>query len=126
MNHAFRHFVFSLLIAAFVTMGVSPACEFISSGQNTIELCNELGETQEITLAEAGLNPSQNEHNHKVEEPCMFCFSYAHGHSIVPSDTAKALPLLAGAYLKTGSGLYVPRSLEHAPFNPRAPPTPVV
>lgn len=107
-------------------MGISPACKFISGEQSFIEICTDDDEIKRITLAEAGFDEPQHDHQHdKAESDCLFCFASSHGKALKADAHKAELPALA-AYFQNGRGLYTPKSEKTQSFEARAPPALIV
>jgi hypothetical protein len=126
MTCGYRKFWTVLLIVAFATMGVSPACNFISGDEGYIEICNADNEIRRITLAEAGIKPATPVNTpHKSERvDCMFCVAGAAGKLAAAQSVLIETP--GGDYLSNRRGSFYPKAFKGAYFDARGPPSSVV
>ena len=118
-----------LVMLSILTMGISPACDFISGSDNApegyIEICSDDGEIRLISLAEAGLSPdTKPAHQHHASKSidCAFCFTAAHNHA----DFTKGISiefLEATTYISNGGGLIIPKTLNVNDRSARGPPS---
>ena len=137
-------FIKFLLILAFFTAGISPACEFVSgragnSGKSFIEICSSDGSLQRIEvdnkfnpLADAGSGGSgdgdsraiysgkSSKHKSKSKN-CNFCFASVHFVKnmpvislVAPPDMKYILPLIDKDHAHI--------LMDYLKYNPRAPP----
>ena len=114
-----------MLIVAFATMGVSPACHFISGDAGYIEICNADNEIQRITLAEAGLKPTAPAHKSQSERvDCMFCIAGASGKLATAHNDLIVSP--GANYLSNGRGSFIPKGAKITLFDARGPPVSIV
>ena len=128
MDARFRTVLNAVLIIAFVTMGISPACHFINGADANgyIEICTDEDEVQRITLAEAGFAPKPKPaHNHEHAQPdCAFCFAASSAQAM--SADAYELHAPGENYHHNGRGLFTPHGLLNQAFEARGPPISVV
>jgi hypothetical protein len=124
---------FSPLICAFLflalgTMGISPACLFISGQSDLIEIeiCAADGSFKTVTLPADQTPfdaPAQDQKPAKhLDQDCAFCFSQTHQktHAVA---SLNILPFMsAGNCLWAGPGSFSLKSCSTAGFKPRAPP----
>lgn len=117
-----QNFVLFMMIIALITMGISPACKFISGGENFIEICTADGfERLAINTDQNPASDQKDGGNAHKDMPCMFCFA---------AHTGKASQSLASytAVLSTVKAAYalhdyqIKRTGERRPFEARAPP----
>ena len=120
-----------LLVLAFVSAGISPACRFIAQGKTgadlsqLIQICTAGGyktvQIPQIKLDKIGQNIPKN--NHKNKELCPFCV-FAHNGKLpgtpLLTAPASAAPILALKFplLK----LFMPGKDAYTPYIARAPP----
>lgn len=117
-------FVQTLLIFAFVTLGVSPACAFINGEKNWIEICSANGDIKRVQVdADSTPLPQDGNHeNHHAEQfDCGFCFAFGHMKVMKPEAQAFA-KMPASNYLAVTAGTSIPRALKLQAFAARAPP----
>jgi len=111
---------FAIIISLF-TVGISPACKFISGQQNGfIEICTAFG-IKKIPAPE-GSTPLQPENKHKAAEQCIFCVS-AQIHKVIANTGVN--PDLAPYKIKTAFAVFthqILRSQRTNSFEARAPP----
>jgi hypothetical protein len=118
----FKHiktFISLLIVAAFLSAGISPACAFISGQTSLIEICNEVGEIETIAINAEGEKVPQQKHAHQ-DQDCTFCFSAAHAKTFVK---AQSIPVvLSAGYLRKSSGSAIPVTLSLKAFESTGPP----
>lgn len=120
-------FIHTLLIFAFVTLGVSPACAFTGGAKHWIEICAADGTLKRIKV-DAAQSPFSDETQQEQEpllsyyQDCAFCFSQAHLKALGAREQNVALPALLTGYVKLSSGISALHSLERTPAQARAPP----
>ncbi|MEZ5813198.1 MAG: hypothetical protein R3E13_00485 [Alphaproteobacteria bacterium] len=119
-----RPIIAVLLIIALASAGISPACAFISGKTSFIEICAADGtlKTVEVPADQSPFEEKQDDQeHHAAKNDCAFCFS--HAHQKTGFATAQDYPCPSPqSFLRTGSGLYTPKSGQHTRFQPRAPP----
>ena len=71
-----QKYLICTLILALFTMGISPACHFVSGNNNIIEICTAFG-VERIALPNESF-PHSDSHS-DIEAPCVFCFAAADG-----------------------------------------------
>jgi len=109
MNRNFgANIVFTLLILAFATMGISPACAFVS-GKMSVEICKSDGSVEVVQLDLGDDQPLDADH-HSAQKDCMFCFAAAHNHALNAAAPVVKTPL-AGGYAKMTGGMIAPRAV---------------
>lgn len=119
MFKSVKTFISLLIITAFVSAGVSPACAFISGQTSLIEICNEAGEIETIAVNAQGEKVPQQNHAHQ-DQDCAFCFSAANAKTFVK---AQGIPVALGAgYLRKSSGTAIPVTLSLKAFESTGPP----
>jgi hypothetical protein len=105
-NRTGANIVFTLLILAFATMGISPACAFIS-GKMDVEICKSDGSVEIVQLDLGG--EQQPAPDHVSMKDCLFCFASAHNHALMSAAPILKSPI-AGNYAKLAGGTIAPRS----------------
>jgi hypothetical protein len=79
----FLHF---LLILAFITTGISPACKFISGQTDLqasfIEICTAQGIKMMSVPGDDGQSRPDQSGDHKKSDQCSFCFASAHSKTL--------------------------------------------
>lgn len=120
MFKSLKTFISLLIITAFISAGISPACAFMSGKTNLIEICNEAGEIETIAINEDGQKVPQQNHAHQ-DQDCAFCFSAANAKTFVK---AQSIPVvLSAGYLRKSSGSAIPVTLSLKAFESTGPPT---
>lgn len=66
-----------LIIVGLVVSAASPLCAFISGQKSWIEICGADGSIKTIPVDQEGL-PGEVPAQHKIENPCSFCFANYH------------------------------------------------
>lgn len=124
-----RLFVHLLLIAAFVTAGISPACAFISGGQSLIEICAADGSVKTISvpaaqspLAVAGQSaPAPAPHHSQLKDQCAFCFTAAQGQALAALPPTLSRPPLERT--TAAPDFSAPLKFSSSAHSARAPPS---
>jgi hypothetical protein len=111
-----------LLILAFITAGISPACHFINGKTSYIEICSGLElKTIKVTEDESPLD-HKSSHNYADNNPCAFCFS----SSYLKLAAAGKISFDHVSYDQTQHFDFIYHHThshhDQAPFAPRAPP----
>ncbi|MCB1562982.1 MAG: hypothetical protein KDJ75_05345 [Alphaproteobacteria bacterium] len=123
----FSPLICAFLILALGTMGISPACLFIS-GQSSlieIEICAADGSFKTVALpadqtpfeAPAPEKPAKH-----LDKNCAFCFAQSHQKTQAVASLDILPAMSAGDCLSTGPGSFALKSCSAAGFKPRAPP----
>ncbi|MBI1300793.1 MAG: hypothetical protein GC137_03950 [Alphaproteobacteria bacterium] len=76
----FSSFLSFLLILAFATAGISPACNWVSGKTMLMEICTADGtvKTIEVSAAEYGFEEEKPQQITHLKNDCAFCFSFDH------------------------------------------------
>lgn len=70
-----RNFLHMLVILSIVTLGISPACAFVS-GKMSIEICKADGSVETIEVSSADFAPDSSSHEHQeTKKQCQFCLT---------------------------------------------------
>ncbi len=115
-----KRFIHCLVILAFLTVGISPACKFISGQMVDLEICTPEG-LQTIQIAADKTPEPQKPQKHQKTDDCAFCFAQTH------LKLAKAEPpaFQAPAAFKTSCN-HLQQAARYATLHssaqPRAPP----
>lgn len=104
-----------LMIFAFVSAMVSPACAFMQ-GQNVAEICSVAG-----LNADAGADDASLPAPVKAQQDCGFCFAQSHLKPFLISPMAVAQPVPA-SYMIVSAGVVMPRGSDVRSFDARGPP----
>lgn len=74
-----KKYIHCLVILAFLTVGISPACKFISGQMSDIEICTPDGLKTIQVAQDQTPEPAKPDHeNHKKQDDCAFCFAQSH------------------------------------------------
>lgn len=122
---ALRQFLCALVVLCISLSGISPACQFISGGTLTMELCRADGSYETVTVDENGNQVDENapaQNDREAKSPCAFCFTSAHLQPINTGAPTVPVPVLTGQTgLLTASFILARQSAGHL-YAPRAPP----
>lgn len=112
-----------LIIFSLVSMGISPACAFIS-GKSYIEICKADGSVQRIEV-DPSQNPAEPEKppqdHEKIQKDCAFCFTASVGGKIISATTVSISPPPAN-YIRISQGVYAQHTALRPTDTARAPP----
>lgn len=112
-----------LILLAFISAGVSPACKFISGQSNLVEICGVDG-IKTIRLAADEL-PPEPVHHDKVSEGCEFCIAGAHVKTAPAKPASIVIPEISYITLERFASVsYTDDALRSVVF-PRGPPATV-
>jgi len=116
-----------LVMVSLVTMGISPACAFVSGKTDIIEICAADGSMKTVAVAQEDGGaveplPASEDHKspHKKQE-CGFCFASSALKYQKASVVAVIPPVLTGM-LVMGSGSMIQRSANQSVFEATGPP----
>ncbi len=124
MNKKSSPFVYCLLIFAFLTSGISPACQFISGGKNFIEICAFDGTLKRVEVPADQTpfdEPQEDNKSHYSNNDCAFCFAQ-HNQKTKPTSADYALLAPSDQYLSVGSESFTFKSRKQSFLEARAPP----
>ncbi|MFP4314466.1 MAG: DUF2946 family protein, partial [Alphaproteobacteria bacterium] len=110
-----------LILFAIVTAGISPACAFMGAQKGWIEICASDGSVKRIQVSSDYLPDEKDSapaEQSSLMEDCLFCFATAQGKA-ASSPSFLVMTSLTSGYIAVGSGTYIPRNLQSAPFAPR-------
>jgi hypothetical protein len=111
-----------LLILAFVTAGISPACHFTNGKATYIEICSGLElKTIKVMDDESPLG-DENHHEHADYNPCAFCFSSSHLKLAATGQISIDAVSYDQVRLFDFIDYHTHAHHAQAPFAPRAPP----
>lgn len=119
-----RFYTNILLILAFLTSGISPACQFISGATSIIEICAADGTLKTIELpADQSPLPQEPSNKHKTNfgTDCAFCYS-ASNLKTLKTDLQELSPTTDPKYISTGPGGYILKRTGSQNFDARGPP----
>lgn len=127
-----RTLVAFIMIFAFVSAQISPACAFVSGRGGMIEICAEDGSIQTIQVsaqydisALLSKKDTTGDHDHRpkdMSKECSFCFAQSHmakGQISAPLTFSAPAP---SDMMRIGAGTIVYSSYSGGSFQPRAPP----
>ena len=120
--HRYLHVFFTL---AFILVGVSPACEFISGNNGFIEICTADGSVKQIAVSDK-YNPSSDSKpasEHKTaKKDCGFCFANTHiSKNLLSYNVIKLTQNKLNIAIKAEHLAY--KHYSYSNFQQRAPPS---
>lgn len=118
----FRIFVNALVIAAFILVGISPACKFISGEAYAMEICKPDGTIVIMVMNEDGSVTEKEKPAQHADTDCAFCFTNQNIKSFAAADVKTLNP-----HLNTQTGLFassaqIARESALYLYAPRGPP----
>ncbi len=125
MNLFAHKFLSVLLILAFLTAGISPACAFISGKTSLIEICASDGslKTIEVSYNQAvDIEESNGGSKHQTKKnDCAFCFANTNITKMVAKLSAINFKPVGG-FIYTNSSYFAFKPTAQNYFQSRAPP----
>ena len=110
--------ILTLLILAFATMGISPACAFISGTMMDVEICKPDGS---VEIMQIDMGDKSADHHAQNAGDCLFCFAHTNAKTL-NNDAPVMRAFVTAGYLRVSSGLIIPQSLDHKSYLPTGPP----
>lgn len=112
-----------LILLAFISVGISPACKFISGQASFVEICGVDG-IKTVRLAADEL-PPEPVHHDKASSECGFCIASAHIKTAPAKTASIVIPATSHITLERFAlATYADDALRSVIF-PRGPPTAV-
>ncbi len=84
MRFSFAHILHAVVLLAFVTVGISPACASFSGKSHFIEICTSDGSlrtvkvSSEYASADIGKQDNETQPKTRLKSDCGFCFVQTH------------------------------------------------
>ncbi len=110
-----------LIILALITVGISPACKFIS-GQSFIEICSDDGvKTIAVDADQTPIQQSDN-HKYKSDKKCPFCLAFGKIKISKPSSVDIAVLSVEHRQVLKTVAHALAHDREFGSSSPRGPP----
>ena len=119
-----KHHIHAFVLVAFLLVGISPACQFISGGK-LFEICS-LDSTYQAEVDPALLDylpkePKQDQ-KHETKPQCGFCFAQTHLKTAKTTVLQVVMPQMPVLALSSFEAESQAKDSAYNPFAPRGPP----
>lgn len=132
MKQRVHHYLHVFFLLAFITAGISPACQFVSGKKTLMQICFSDGSLKTVELA-GQFNPyellgqnnktkkTDKSHAREKQQDCGFCFAQSHQLKMPLASIELAVGPVSSD-LTLGAGSFAYKAYELNAFQSRGPP----